>query len=150
MLIEARPATDPELQTLLLAGQQELNAVDGERDRAVFTLHDDVAYLVVVVQGRAVACGGWQALGPGSAELKRMYVRPAHRNRGIARQLIVALEEEALASGRPLLRLAAGASLPAAVALCRSAGYERIPAYGEHTADPYSVCFEKSLVAVAH
>jgi putative acetyltransferase len=133
VLIESRPVTDPELATLLIAQQQEISV-------------GDIAYLVVVVQGRVVACGGWQALEPGVAEIKRMYVRPAFRGRGIARQLMVALEEEALAADRPVLRLETGTCPPAAVALFRSAGYAQIPAYGEYAGNPFSMCFEKSLV----
>jgi putative acetyltransferase len=74
-------------------------------------------------------------------------VRPAFRGRGIARQLIVALEEEALADDRPVLRLETGTYLPAAIGLYRSVGYVPIPVFGEYAGNPYSVCFEKSLVA---
>jgi putative acetyltransferase len=131
VLIERRPANDPELATLVLAQQRELR--------------DGAAYLVCVTGGRAVACGAWQPLEPGVAELKRMYVRPAYRGRGIARQLVVALEEEALAAGYPVLRLETGTYLAAAVALYRSAGYAPIPVYGEYVGNPFSVCFEKRL-----
>ncbi|AGZ39828.1 GNAT family N-acetyltransferase [Actinoplanes friuliensis] len=148
MLIESRPSSDAELAALLIAQQKELSEADGGLDGEVYLTHDDAAYLVVVVQGRAVACGAWQALGPGVAELKRMYVRPAFRGRGIARQLVVALEEEALAAGRPVLRLETGTYLPAAISLYRSAGYTPIPVFGEYVGNPFSVCFEKSLVAV--
>ncbi len=76
-----------------------------------------------------------------------MYVRPAFRGRGIARQLIVAIEEEALAAGRPVIRLETGTHLPAAIALYQSSGYHQIPAYGEDI-DPARVCFAKRLVAL--
>ncbi|MEV4643002.1 GNAT family N-acetyltransferase [Actinoplanes sp. NPDC049548] len=145
MIIESRPGTDPELASLLVAQQRELAEADGGADGVVYPMHDDVSYLVGVVDGRAVACGAWQALEPGVAELKRMYVRPAYRGRGLARQLVVALEEEALAAGRPVLRLETGTYLPAAIALYRSEGYLQIPVYGEYVGNPYSVCFEKSL-----
>jgi putative acetyltransferase len=148
VLIESRPPTDAELAALVIAQQKELSAADGGLDGVVYMPRDGAAYLVVVVQGRAVACGAWQPLEPGVAELKRMYVRPAFRGRGIARQLIVALEEEALAADRPVLRLETGTYLPAAIALYRSAGYAPIPVFGEYVGNPYSVCFEKSLVAV--
>jgi GNAT superfamily N-acetyltransferase len=115
---------------------------------AAFLPHDDAAYLVGVVAGRAVACGAWQAFEDGVAELKRMYVRPAFRGRGIARQMIVAIEEEALAAGRPVIRLETGDYLPAAIALYQSAGYREIPAYGPYVGNPYSVCFEKRLAAL--
>jgi putative acetyltransferase len=148
VLIESRPASDPELAALVLAQQRELSEADGGVDGQVYLPHDDASYLVVVLGGRAVGCGAWQALEPGVAELKRMYVRPAFRGRGIARQLIVALEEEALAAECPVLRLETGTYLPAAIALYRSAGYTPIPVFGEYVGNPFSVCFEKSLAAV--
>jgi GNAT superfamily N-acetyltransferase len=148
VLIESRPAQDPELAALVVAQQRELREIDGGLDGQVFMPHDDAQYLVVVVGGRVVACGGWQALGDGVAEIKRMYVRPAARGAGIGRQLIVALEEEALAADRPIVRLETGTYLPAAIALYRSSGYLPIPTYGEYVGNPFSVCFEKRLAAL--
>jgi len=149
VLIESRSSSDAELTALLVAQQRELSEADAGLDGQVYLPHDDAAYLVVVVGGRVVACGAWQALEPGVAELKRMYVRPAFRGRGIARQLIVALEEEALAVDRPVLRLETGTYLPAAIALYRSAGYLPIPVFGEYVGNPFSVCFEKSLAVTS-
>lgn len=144
MLIESRPGLDPELAALVTAQQSEV----GQYRTAAFRPGDDAAYLVAVIGGRAVACGAWEALSERVAELKRMYVQPAFRGRGIARQLIVAIEEEALAAGRPVIRLRTGASVPAAIALYQSSGYHEIPAYGPHVGDPRSVCFEKRLKAL--
>lgn len=149
MLIESRASSDAELAALLIAQQKELREADGGLDGQVYLPHDDAAYLVVVLGGRAVACGAWQALEPGVAELKRMYVRPAFRGRGIARQLVVALEEEALAADRPVLRLETGTYLPAAISLYRSAGYTPIPVFGEYAGNPFSLCFEKSLAVTS-
>jgi len=144
VLIESRASSDAELAALVIAQQQELSEADGGLDGIVHLPHDDASHLVVVLHGRAVACGAWQPLEPGVAEIKRMYVRPAFRGRGIARQLIVALEEEALADDRSVLRLATGTYLPAAIGLYRSAGYVPIPVFGEYVGNPFSVCFEKS------
>ena len=148
VLIESRPALDAELSALVMAQQRELREADGGLDGQVFRPYDDAAYLAVVVDGRVVACGAWQALEPGVAEIKRMYVRPAYRGRGIARQLIVALEEEVLAADRSIIRLETGTYLPAAIALYRSAGYLPIPVYGEYVGNPFSVCFEKRLAVL--
>ncbi len=145
VLIEERAITDAELTTLVLAQQRELREADGGLDGQVFAAHDDASYLVVVLDGRAVACGAVQHLDADTAELKRMYVRPAYRGRGIARQLLAALEECALVAGHSRLRLETGTYLPAAIALYRSAGYQPIPVYGEYVGNPYSVCFEKRL-----
>lgn len=146
MLIETRPSLDPELAALVTAQQREIHEMDGGRSSQGFMPDDDSVYLVAVVDGRAVACAAWRALADGVAELKRMYVRPAYRRRGIARQLIVAVEEEVLAAGRPVIRLETG--LPASIALYRSSGYLPIQAFGEYAGKPHCVCFEKRLVAL--
>ncbi|MEU5784823.1 GNAT family N-acetyltransferase [Micromonospora lupini] len=149
MLIESRPAIDPEIAALLVAQQRELREVDGGVDGQVFVPHDDVRYLAVVVNGRAVACGGLQALDAATGEIKRMYVRPAYRGRGIARQLVAALEECAFRQGHSVVCLETGTYLPAAIGLYTSCGYEPIPVYGEYVGNPYSVCFAKRLPVAA-
>ena len=122
MLIESRPALDPELSALVTAALREVAESGARAGDRRFEPHDDVAYLVGVVNGRAVACAGWQALDERTAELKRMYVRPAFRGQGLARQMIVAIEEEALATGRPVVRLETRTGLAAAIALYQSSG----------------------------
>jgi GNAT superfamily N-acetyltransferase len=144
VLIEHRSATDPELTALVTAQQREFR-----EDDVVHMPHGGAAHFVCVLDGRAVACGAWQPLEPGVAELKRMYVRPAYRGRGIARHLVVALEEEALAAGYPVVRLETGTYLAAAIGLYRSSGYVPIPVYGEYVGNPLSVCFEKRLPVAA-
>ncbi|HEY0000412.1 MAG TPA: GNAT family N-acetyltransferase [Actinoplanes sp.] len=143
MLIESRTALDPELAALT-AGELQENGPDS----AVFAPVEDAAYLVAVVDGRAVGCAAWRPGERGVAELLRMFVRPAFRGRGIARQLIVAIEEEALAAGRAVIRLVTGGHLPAAIALFQSSGYHQIPTCGEHAGTPHGLCFEKRLVAL--
>lgn len=149
MLIETRPADDPEIATLVLAQQRELRQADGGLDGQVTHVREDVRYLAVVAGGLAVACGGLQALDAGTGEIKRMYVRPAYRGRGIARQLLAALEELAFRHGHHTLCLETGTYLPAAIGLYTSCGYQPIPVYGEYVGNPYSVCFAKRLRVAA-
>ncbi|MET7709610.1 GNAT family N-acetyltransferase [Micromonospora sp. NPDC005413] len=149
MLIESRPAADPEIAALIIAQQRELRDADGGLDGQVFVPHDDVRYLAVVVNGRAVACGGLQSIDAETGEVKRMYVRPAYRGRGIARQLLAALEECAFRQGHSVVCLETGTYLPAAIGLYTSCGYDRIPVYGEYVDNPYSVCFAKRLPVAA-
>lgn len=148
VLIESRSALDPELAALVTAQQHEMRELGGTPIRAPFTPDDDCAYLVAVVDGRAVACAAWRPLGARAAEVRRMYVRPAYRGRGIARQLVVWVEEEALAAGRPIVRLATDPVLEASAGLWIGSGYRPIPAYGEHAGNPDRVCFEKRLAAL--
>ncbi|MEV0808612.1 GNAT family N-acetyltransferase [Micromonospora sp. NPDC050200] len=149
MLIESRPSSDPEIDALVVAQQRELRASDGGLDGQVTVTHDDIRYLAVVVNGRAVACGGIQSLDAATGELKRMYVRPAYRGRGIARQLLTALEELAFQRGHSVVCLETGVYLPAAIGLYTSCGYEPIPVYGEYVDNPYSVCFARRLPVAA-
>ncbi|WP_435209464.1 GNAT family N-acetyltransferase [Micromonospora sp. bgisy143] len=149
MLIESRPAIDPEIAALVVAQQRELREADGGLDGQVTVTHDDIRYLAVVVRGRAVACGGLQSLDAVTGEIKRMYVRPAYRGRGIARHLLAALEECAFRQGHTVVCLETGTYLPAAIGLYTSCGYEPIPVYGEYVGNPYSVCFAKRLPVAA-
>lgn len=149
MLIETRPAHDPEIAALVVAQQRELRVADGGLDGQVTHTREDIRYLAVVLDGRAVACGGVQAVDDGTGEIKRMYVRPAYRGRGIARHLLAALEELAFQAGHHTLCLETGTYLPAAIGLYTSCGYEPIPVYGEYVDNPYSVCFAKRLPLAA-
>jgi putative acetyltransferase len=148
VLIESRSALDPELAALVTAQQREIRELGGAAARVPFTPDDDSAYLVAALGGRAVACAAWRPLGDGVAELRRMFVRPSYRGRGIARQLICWVEEEALAAGCPTVRLDLNPLLAAAIGLYLSSGYRPIPAYGEYAGEPDHVCFEKRLVAL--
>jgi GNAT superfamily N-acetyltransferase len=123
VLIEARPVHDAELGTLITALQRELGGSD-------LTSDDGAQHLVGVVDGRAVACGALQALDAQTGAIKSIYVRPAFRGRGIARQMLAALEEMALGAGHVVLRLDSGVYPPAASALLRSAGYAETPTRG--------------------
>ncbi|WP_016701259.1 GNAT family N-acetyltransferase, partial [Actinoalloteichus spitiensis] len=102
---------------------------------------------------RPVACGGWRrvaeaedGVGPGDAELKRMFVLPSARGRGLARSLLVYLEVAARDAGYRRMVLETGTEQPEAMALYRSEGYEPIPNFGTYREHPLSRCFAKSLL----
>ena len=103
-------------------------------------------FLVARLGDKAIGCGAARRLDPGVAEIKRMYVRPAHRGRGLARRILEALEAAVRSQGIGVIRLETGVWQPEALGLYRSAGYEAIPAFGEYVGDRLSRCFEKRLV----
>ncbi|MGA8717932.1 MAG: GNAT family N-acetyltransferase, partial [Solirubrobacteraceae bacterium] len=84
-------------------------------------------------------------ISPGVAELKRMYVVPAARGRGLSRAVLSELETRATALGATRVVLETGDKATAALALYESAGYARIPCFGAYAASPTSICFEKRL-----
>src|SRR5690348_11026613 len=89
-------------------------------------------FLVAWLDGRPVGCGGWRSR-PGSdelAEVKRMYVAPEARGRGVAMALLRALEDTAREAGRKRMVLETGHRQPEAIALYHKAGYERIEDFG--------------------
>jgi putative acetyltransferase len=116
---------------------------------AIHGLHpQDIAdphltFLVASVDGHALGCGALRPLEPGVGEVKRMFVLPEFRGRGIARQILMALESTARERGYSTLRLETGTRQPEAIGLYRSAGYSKIPCFGEYADDLFSVCFEK-------
>lgn len=84
------------------------------------------AFLVGLLDGRAVCCGGVKRLPDGACEIKRMYVAPEARGRGVARALLHALEDEARRLGYAVARLDTGPQQPHARRLYESEGYAEI------------------------
>jgi putative acetyltransferase len=94
--------------------------------------------------GRAIGCGAI-VLQRQRGELKRLYVSPRGRGRGVAKKLLSLLESCANASGCRLLMLETGPYQPGALALYAAAGYERCGPFGDYTNDPLSVFMQKEL-----
>jgi GNAT superfamily N-acetyltransferase len=99
---------------------------------------------------QAVATGSLRRLG-GTArhpevihEVKRMFVRPSHRRRGLAADVLAAVERSALDRGIGVLQLQTGIRQPEAVALYEREGWTRTDPYPPYPAET-SICFEKRL-----
>lgn len=82
-----------------------------------------------------------------SAELKRLYVRAAHRRHGHARTILALAEAHAAGLGYRRLVLETGTEQPEAMALYAAQGYHRIPGYGHYRCAPLSRSFAKVLPA---
>jgi GNAT superfamily N-acetyltransferase len=102
-------------------------------------------FLVGYLAGEAVSCGGWRAHDDGTVELKRMYVAPWARGRGLARAMLAELERTAQQAGHRRLILETGRKQPEALALYRSSGYTDVPEFGYYADWPLSVHLGKSL-----
>ena len=84
------------------------------------------AFLVGFEGGHPVCGGGLKPLGSDVVEIKRMYVVPEARGRGVARELLAALEAAARELGYARARLDTGPKQPSAERLYREAGYAEI------------------------
>lgn len=95
--------------------------------------------------GRAIGCGAFRVLDATTAEVKRMYVEPSHRGRGVGREVLAALEASARRLGVTRLVLETGTKQAAAIGLYRAAGFVEVDCWGEYASSPSSKCFAKSL-----
>ena len=99
-------------------------------------------FLVGYVGDEAVACGGVKPRREG-AEIKRMWVAPAARRRGVGRRLLAALEDAARGAGHRRVVLDTSSGQPEALAMYRALGYREVPDYN---GNPYAAhWFEKAL-----
>lgn len=142
--IETRPADDSDVQRLIAAAVAELN-VRYPGDVELEPLPPTGDHFVAVVDGVAVGVVVLVGVRPGLDEVKRLYVEPGQRGRGVARSLMHALEHRANARGTDLVRLETGTRQPEAMALYESLGYSLIENYGHYAGSPLSRCYAKSL-----
>ena len=106
---------------------------------------EGVHFFVVRSDGEAAGCGGVKFYGGEYAEVKRMYVRPRFRGKGLARLMLEHLAETTRRQGVTLLRLETGIHQREAIGLYESWGFRRIGPFGEYKEDPLSLFFEKQL-----
>jgi GNAT superfamily N-acetyltransferase len=150
------PIIHPDAEPLVEAVQQEYVARYGGRDETPLepTYFDPPqgAFFVGYLDDRPVATGAWRrrhdlAVGGTSetAEVKRMYVVPAARGRGLARAMLAHLEATAREAGAEVMVLETGMSQPEAIALYESSGYTPIPGFGFYKDAPLSRCFARRL-----
>ncbi|MGB8644851.1 MAG: GNAT family N-acetyltransferase [Anaerolineae bacterium] len=103
------------------------------------------AFVIVRFRGQPAGCGALRPLEGNIGEVKRMYVVPALRGRGIARRILEAIETCARQLGYIALQLETGTLQPQAVRLYERVGYHRIECYDEYAGSPLSICFAKEL-----
>ena len=102
-------------------------------------------FLVARDDGRAVGCGAIRLIDSTTAEVKRMYVEPDQRGRGIARTVLASLEAAAGQLGARRLVLETGTHSPDALGLYGRAGFTQVDCWGEYATSPTSICLEKIL-----
>ncbi len=110
----------------------------------------DATFLAALVAREAVGGGAVKRMPPSLTsprygEIKRMYVDPEVRCRGIGGALLAALESNLISHGIVIARLETGVLQPDALALYEGHGYVRIPPFGDYVEDPLSVFYERRL-----
>ncbi len=113
---------------------------------APFNKIDKIRFAVVIYENnKPVGCGALKEYAPGTMEVKRMYVTPESRGKGIATKILTELEKWATELSCTKCILETGKRQPEAIGLYRKYGYQPIPNYGQYINVENSVCFEKIL-----
>lgn len=134
-----RSADHPHARSLLDRYFAELRQRLGEFDeaRSVSASASEMAppaglFLVLYEDDLPVACGGLKGLDPETGEIKRMFVAPEARRRGLGRRVLEALEDQARCRGLGRLVLDTASPLAEASSLYLSAGYQRVEPYNRN------------------
>ncbi len=137
-----------DFQNLVAQLDADLARRDGE-DHAFYNQFNSIASikyaLVIYEKNIAIGCGALKELEPGSMEVKRMYVVPEYRGKGLATKILTGLENWAKELSYDKCVLETGKRQPEAIALYKKNGYKVIPNYGQYKGVENSVCFEKAL-----
>lgn len=136
--VQLRAEQRAELDARYGTDDHEPGAAPTSESMTVFLLARDT-------HGATLGCGGLRMLGPGSAEIKRMYVRPAARGTGVAAAILRALEQHANQRGVLRLLLETGTAQPDAMRFYEREGYRRIDNFGPYAGEPLSVCYARAL-----
>ena len=121
--------------------------IDGD-EKDFFAQYNQIYIDNVIVcyeNGIALGCGAFKEYESKVAEIKRMFVLPEHRGKGIAVAVLHELEAWAKKSGYCNFILETSPKLESAVALYKKADYEIIPNFGQYIGIENSICMKKTI-----
>lgn len=148
MQIEIEHARQPDVEAMLLAGEQfALSVYPAEECFMLDIAELQQTGVTVWVARLGGAAQGMVALVTGHdvPELKRLFVYDAARGAGVAAQLLDAVEQYARDASAGVIRLETGDRSTAAIALYEKRGYRPIPRFGGYIGSASSVCMELTL-----
>ena len=133
---------------LVISLDVDLAIRDGEDHAfyAQFNKIDLIKYVIIAYEsGKPVGCGAIKEYSSNVMEIKRMFVSPICRGKGIASKVLIELEKWAGELSYSKCILETGVKQPEAIGLYYKSGYQSIPNYGQYAGVDTSVCFEKQL-----
>lgn len=101
--------------------------------------------VIAYADGQPVGCGCFKQFDDSSVEIKRMYVKPEYRRKGISSAILNELEAWAREFGYPEAVLETGDKQIEAIELYKKQGYVIIPNYPPYEEMTTSICLKKSL-----
>lgn len=141
-------AMNADFMTLVKSLDAELKISDGE-DHSFYNQFNKLESIKLVIVAyeneMPIGCGAIKEYGPSTAEIKRMFVSPNNRGKGMVSKILVALEHW----GKELFYikciLETGINQKEAIKLYHKNGYQIITNYGQYENVKNSICFGKNL-----
>lgn len=135
----------PDFKYLTKLFDEYLVDIDGEQKD--FFTHFNNKYLenvlIVYEDDQVVGCGGYKEHTPNTVEIKRMFVHPEHRKKGIANLILNTIEDWAKQKGYQNFILETSPKLTNAISLYEKKGYKLIPNYDQYIGVENSICMKK-------
>jgi putative acetyltransferase len=141
-------STNKDFEDLVIQLDAYLKVIDGD-DHAFYTQFNKTSMLknaVICYENEiAVGIGAYKEYDAQTAEIKRMFTLPEYRGKGIAKAILLELENWASEEKYATAILETGYLQTDAISLYKKMGYTVIPNYGQYTGVETSVCMKKAL-----
>lgn len=139
---------NPNFQALVQLLDKELADRYGEEQKFFdqFNKVNTIRQIILAyIDDIPVGCGAIKEYSNDTTEVKRMFVKPEFRNKGIARQILHALEVWARKLNFYYCILETGKGQPEAIHFYKKNGYAIIENYGQYKGVDTSVCMKKEI-----
>lgn len=146
--IQRTDTDNPEFQRLVSELDKYLSGVNGYSDSfyAQFNKIEFLKHVVIAqIDNQIVGCGAIKAFDTECMEVKRMYVLPEMRRKGVADSVLRELELWTKELGYRKCMLETSIKMPDALSFYKKSSYSIIPNYGQYKGMESSICFEKNL-----
>jgi putative acetyltransferase len=146
--IRLTDGADQDFIMLVAQLDEDLSSRYGEMQKQYTPLNSLAAIkdaAVAYLDGAPVACGAFKAVSEDTVEIKRVFVKPEFRNRGLAGKILKTLENAAKNRGYMYAVLETGVKQHEAIGLYKKSGYAITDKYGPYVGNENSVCMKKAL-----
>jgi putative acetyltransferase len=146
--IKRTTSIDNDFQKLVTLLDKDLAIRDGDEHAfyAQFNKTVNIKNVIVAyINEEVVGCGAFKEYDTNTVEIKRMFVQPSFRGKGIAQQVLAELEIWAKENNYNACILETGKKQPEAIGLYLKVGYKIIPSYGQYLQVENSVCMKKKI-----
>lgn len=139
---------DKDFKSLVVLLDQDLRIRDGDEHSfyAQFNKIDSIRNVVVYyADNLPLGCGAFKQYDDATVEIKRMFVQPDFRGRGIALAILTELENWAAELNYKTGILETGKKQPEAIALYTKANYAIMSNFGQYENVENSLCMSKTI-----